>query len=78
MAWEYPDVLLVTLCSVCHQKIHDTTKIKFELDLSKNKPKSNKKNRKKKKPKNWFAQMSQKDIEIQKKYNAYNLKNKKK
>ena len=27
--WEYPDTALITLCRDCHQKVHDTKKIKY-------------------------------------------------
>lgn len=38
MAWDYPDNYLITLCEVCHSKIHGkdlTLKSKFESDWDK-------------------------------------------
>ncbi len=69
MCWDYPNNLLITVCSDCHQEIHKTTKIKIVKDKFKKKStKPIKETKKQLKLKKLYPNM----------YNYYfNLKNKK-
>lgn len=77
MAWDYPNTLLQTLCRKCHVNIHNNSIIKFEKDILKEKKiKIIVINKKNKKSKDRYFGMSNKDVLIQKKYDAYKLKQK--
>jgi 5-methylcytosine-specific restriction endonuclease McrA len=32
MCWDYPDSLLITLCKICHNKLHEETKVDVDKD----------------------------------------------
>jgi len=68
MCWDYPNNLLVTLCSECHESVHKSTKIKIVKDRFKKKaPKPIRETQKQLRLKKLYPNM----------YNYYfNLKNK--
>lgn len=73
MPWEVPNSCLITLCRVCHKKEHEGRDIKsFVRNTSSKKQKKLSKRKRKDK----YFNMSEKDIELQKKYD--NLKKDKK
>jgi 5-methylcytosine-specific restriction endonuclease McrA len=66
--WEYPLSALLTLCKDCHTRLHSETKI--QTRSSKGNEKSTNESKKQRNIRKLYSSLGDKDIEIQKRYDA--------
>lgn len=64
-AWDYPNSILTTLCSICHKKLHETEIVPIEKDFRVKKKKKSTIKKKLIKKKGFRESMSPQDRKIQ-------------